>query len=263
MVPARAPSSEPGAVRVRRASGIASDGAGFLPGLLVLVLLVMSGAASPAHATEDEGAILFGQCKACHDIGPGARHKVGPHLDGLIGRTAGSAPDFTYSAAMRAAGEGGLTWNGETLERYLAKPRDFIPGNRMSFRGMAKAEDRAALIRWLASFETISPADDPAAAAPSATGHAASSFADIVLAMKGDRDYGEYLAGECVTCHQASGHADGIPSIVGVPRDYFVRALFEYKTNIRSNEVMKLRVNTLGNEEIAALAEYFSGLSPQ
>ena len=80
---------------------------------------------------------------------------------------------------------------------------------------------------------------------------------------EGDPEYGEYLAGECVTCHQPSGHADGIPSIVGLPKDYFVRALFEYKTNVRSNEVMKLRVANLANEEIAALAAYFSGLEPQ
>ena len=90
-----------------------------------------------------------------------------------------------------------------------------------------------------------------------------SGFADIVLQMEGDREYGEYLAGECVTCHQASGHADGIPSIVGLPRGYFVRSLFEYATNVRSNEVMKLRVSNLTNEEIAALAAYFSSLDPQ
>ena len=81
--------------------------------------------------------------------------------------------------------------------------------------------------------------------------------------MEGDPEYGEYLAGECVTCHQETGHADGIPSIVGVPKDYFIRALFEYKNNIRSNEVMKLRVANLTNEEIAALAAYFNGLEPQ
>jgi cytochrome c553 len=64
--------------------------------------------------------------------------------------------------------------------------------------------------------------------------------------LEGDPEYGEYLAGECVTCHQATGHADGIPSIVGLPKDYFViRSLFEYRTNVRSNEVMKLRVANL------------------
>jgi cytochrome c len=92
---------------------------------------------------------------------------------------------------------------------------------------------------------------------------AVTGFADIVLQMEGDPEYGEYLAGECVTCHQASGHADGIPSIVGLPKDYFVTSLFEYLNNVRSNDVMKLRVANLSNEEIAALAAYFSSLEPQ
>ena len=226
-----------------------------------MILLVVAILASPASAEGPSGEALFGQCKACHDIGPGARHKVGPHLDGLMGRRAGSIDDFKYSGAMKAAGEGGLVWTAETLQHYLERPRDFIPGTRMSFRGMPEVDKRNVLIGWLASFSAVSPADDPAAAASG--NHQAGSFTDIVLAIKGDRDYGEYLSGECVTCHQVSGRADGIPSIVGVPRDYFVRALFEYKVNIRSNEVMKLRVNNLGNEEIAALAEYFSTLTPQ
>ena len=83
------------------------------------------------------------------------------------------------------------------------------------------------------------------------------------LQIEGDREFGEYLAGECVTCHQASGQsAGGVPAIVGMPREYFIEALFEYKTNVRSNEVMKLRVVNLENEDIAALAAYFESLQP-
>lgn len=91
----------------------------------------------------------------------------------------------------------------------------------------------------------------------------ARSLADIVLAMEGDRDYGEYLSGECVTCHRQSGAAGGIPPIVGLSKECFVQALFEYKINVRSNEVMKLRVVNLANEEIAALAAYFESLEPK
>ena len=210
---------------------------------------------------EEDGEALFKACKGCHEIGEGARHKVGPHLDGIVGRKAGTMEGFRYSAAMKKAGEGGLVWTAENIAHYLEKPRDFIPGNRMSYRGMAKPEDRAALVAWLAARGSAAPAADPAAkddAHPAIAG-----FADAVLKLEGDREYGEYLAGECVTCHQVSGHADGIPSIVGVPKDYFVRALFEYKNNIRYNEVMKLRVANLTDEEIAALAAYFSGLQPQ
>lgn len=216
-------------------------------------------ASSTAEA--DRGEELFGACKACHEIGEGARHKVGPHLDGVMGRTAGSSDGFRYSSAMVKAGREGLVWSRETIDHYLGKPRDFIPGNRMSYRGMPEAEDRAELIGWIARASSAAPADNPVAEVKVAD--EARSFTDIVMQIDGDVDYGEYLAGECVTCHQPSGRADGIPSIVGLPADYFVRALFEYKTNVRSNEVMKLRVNDLGNEEIAALAAYFGSLEPQ
>lgn len=208
------------------------------------------------------GERIFSQCASCHEVGEGARHKIGPHLDGIIGRVAGSMDGFKYSKAMRAAGENGLVWDAAALDTYLAKPRTFIPGNRMSFRGMSDPQDRATLIKWLSDVSLNVPGS--LVEEKEAEGsRPASSFTDIVLAMEGDPEYGEYLAGECVTCHQATGHADGIPSIVGLPREYFVKALFDYKTNVRRNEVMKLRVANLANEEIAALAAFFAGLEPQ
>jgi len=229
------------------------------------VLAACLAISSPTLAADDldtAGERLFSQCKSCHEIGEGARHKVGPHLDGIIGRVAGSMDGFKYSIAMREAGENGLVWDRDALNSYLEKPSDFIRGNRMSFRGMSDRQDRATLIEWLSTISLNVPGslveDGEATVSGPARG-----FADIVLAMQGDADYGEYLAGECVTCHQASGHADGIPSIVGLPRGYFITALFEYKTNVRTSEVMKLRVANLENAEIAALAAYFSGLEPQ
>jgi len=224
----------------------------------------MFGTSWVAGSTEpDPREKLFKPCKACHEIGEGARNKVGPHLDGILGRTAGVVKGFRYSKAMIDAGTSGLVWDAANLSAYLEKPRHFVPGNRMSFRGMADPKERADLIAWLGKASSAQPALDPTAkpvAIPESD--EARSFSDIVLAIKGDPEFGEYLAGECVTCHQQSGHADGIPSIVGLPRDYFVRALFEYKTNVRRNEVMKLRVINLTNEEMAALAAYFSGLEP-
>lgn len=163
---------------------------------------------------------------------------------------------------MKEAGEAGLVWSASTLDSYLEKPRDFIKHNRMSYRGMEYAADRADLIAYLEIATAATPAADPARQEGDASGPAG-SFTDIVLKLEGDPEYGEYLSGECVTCHQVSGAVEGIPSIVGIPKAYFIRSLFEYKTNVRSNEVMKLRVQNLTNEEIAALAAYFEGLQPQ
>jgi len=81
-----------------------------------------------------------------------------------------------------------------------------------------------------------------------------------ILALDGDPAYGEYLGGECVTCHQASGAASGIPPIRGLPVDYTVQAMVEYKLGARPNPVMKLMTSRLSDEEIAALAVYMADM---
>ena len=214
-------------------------------------------------ALAQDGEVLFKKnCANCHQIGEGARNKVGPHLDMIIDRIAGVVSEFKYSKALKAAGEEGLKWDQASLDAYLEKPREFIKGNRMSFRGMSDAAERKALITWMAEASDAEPTADLSQSASASAG-LAPSFATDILKIEGDPEYGEYLSGDCVTCHQVSGQADGIPSIVGVPEDYFVRALVEYKTNVRVNEVMKNRVANLTNEEIAALAAYFKTLEPQ
>jgi cytochrome c len=75
-----------------------------------------------------------------------------------------------------------------------------------------------------------------------------------------DIAYGEYLASECVTCHQASGAENGIPSIVGWPEESFVAVMNSYKTRERDNPVMQTIAGRYGEEEIAALALYFRSL---
>lgn len=79
-----------------------------------------------------------------------------------------------------------------------------------------------------------------------------------ILSLNGDAAYGEYLGAECVTCHQQSGGGNGIPPIRGLPVDYTVPALVEYKLGLRDNNVMRLMTARLGDEEIAALAAYFA-----
>ena len=81
-----------------------------------------------------------------------------------------------------------------------------------------------------------------------------------VLAIEGDVEYGEYLASECTTCHQADGENDGIPSIVGWNTEDFATAMHAYKEKHRENPVMQMISGRLDNDEIAALAAYFKGL---
>ena len=82
-------------------------------------------------------------------------------------------------------------------------------------------------------------------------------------APKGDRDLGEYLSAECVTCHQLSGKFEGIPPIIGWPEDSFVTIMNEYRGKQRENAVMRNIAAKFSDEEISALAAYFGSLKPK
>jgi cytochrome c len=85
-------------------------------------------------------------CQSCHLTAEGAGSLVGPNLHGLFGRQVASAPNFDYSPALKAET---FTWSPELLDHWLANPRTFVPGNRMSFSGVRKPEDRLAVIAYL------------------------------------------------------------------------------------------------------------------
>jgi len=111
-----------------------------------VVLLAMC--ATPALAAGDakRGAQLFGQCMACHSLAEG-EHLTGPSLAHLWNRKAGAAAGFQrYSEALKRAG---VTWNGASLDKWLADPEKFIPGNSMTFPGLKKAQDRQDVIAYL------------------------------------------------------------------------------------------------------------------
>lgn len=109
--------------------------------------------AVPALAQVDlkKGKKTFKKCAACHSIGQGGKIKVGPPLENLIGRTAGTFEGYKYSKAMKAKGAEGLVWNEETLAQFLKKPRKFIKGTKMGFGGL-KDKKMANLIGYLASY---------------------------------------------------------------------------------------------------------------
>ncbi len=95
------------------------------------------------------GEKVFKKCKACHAVGEGAKNKVGPQLNGIIGAEAAKVEGFKYSKAMM---ESGLVWDEATLTEYLVKPRDLVKGTKMAFAGLKKEEDITNIIAYLGSF---------------------------------------------------------------------------------------------------------------
>jgi len=119
-----------------------------LMGLLFLAVSV-----SPAIADDAEkGEQVFRKCRVCHQVGDSAKNTVGPQLNDIVGRHAGTIEGFNYSAAMKTAGEEGLVWNEENLMKYLKNPREFLPKNKMAFAGLKDDDDREDVIAYLKKF---------------------------------------------------------------------------------------------------------------
>jgi cytochrome c len=100
-----------------------------------------------AAADPAAGEKIAAKCKACHDVTNAAKNKVGPALWGVVGRQHASVEGFSYSDVMK--GMAGHPWNFEELDKFLTNPKAYAPGTKMSFAGIKKPEERAALIRWL------------------------------------------------------------------------------------------------------------------
>lgn len=112
-------------------------------------LSVLAIMASPAQAQDAAaGKRAFLKCAACHSIAKGAPNKIGPNLFGVVGRKAGTAPGFRYSAAMKAKGAA-IKWDAPTLDKWLARPSAVIPGTSMAFGGVPNAAERASIIAYL------------------------------------------------------------------------------------------------------------------
>ena len=99
-----------------------------------------------ASTSAAEGAKVFKKCAACHSIAEGGRNKIGPALWGVLGRPAGSIPDYKYSKAMVAHGK---NWSFEEMNGFLIKPKDWIKGTKMSFAGLKNVKERAAVILYM------------------------------------------------------------------------------------------------------------------
>ena len=98
------------------------------------------------------GKKTFQTCGACHALGSETNSNVGPKLDGIVGRAAGSIEGFNYSKALRKAADNGLVWDAYRLDAYLAAPSKFIEGTKMAYVGIADEYERRNLIAYLKTF---------------------------------------------------------------------------------------------------------------
>jgi cytochrome c len=113
------------------------------------VLAVAMIAAVPAAALAadaEAGKTVFNKCKACYQVGPGAKNGVGPMLNGIVGRKAGIEEGFNFSDAVKNSG---ITWDEANLNEWLLGPSKKIPGTKMIFAGVKDDTDRANVIEYL------------------------------------------------------------------------------------------------------------------
>lgn len=115
--------------------------------LIGTIILLAYALPAQAQSSGDaqRGAQVFIQCKVCHSLEAG-KNIIGPSLHGLLGRKAGSVPGYAYSPAMKNAN---VSWDDDTLSKYLADPKAFIPGDKMAFVGIKDPSKLGDLLAYL------------------------------------------------------------------------------------------------------------------
>ena len=127
-----------------------------LAAALVVCESASAGGAEKSSAGAMRGEQVYTRCLACHAL---AYDRVGPRHCGLIGRRAGSVPQFSYSPAMKKSG---IVWNDKTLDRFLTQPLKMVPGTAMTYDGIADPKDRADLIAYLEQVNETTECGKPA-----------------------------------------------------------------------------------------------------
>lgn len=122
------------------------------PILSAAMILVGLSTMAWAEGDPEKGEKIFKKCKACHAVGEGAKNKVGPPLNGIVGAAAAQNPDFKYSDGMQTMAAEGLVWDEANLTVYLTKPKDLVKGTKMSFAGLRKEKDINDVIAYLNGF---------------------------------------------------------------------------------------------------------------
>ncbi|RXV66926.1 cytochrome c family protein [Roseovarius sp. A46] len=121
---------------------------------LVTAILALA-VAAPAWAEGDPeaGEKVFRKCKACHMVGEGAKNRVGPVLNGVVGGPVASVEGFKYSDVFQEMAAEDAVWTEEELAAFLDSPRKYAKGTKMAFPGLRKEEEIADVIAYLATFE--------------------------------------------------------------------------------------------------------------
>jgi cytochrome c2 len=193
------------------------------PRAILLAATVIAGAIGGAEAQDIEaGEKVFAKCKACHMVGENAKNRVGPVLNGIVGRAAATIEGFKYSPAMSKAGADSLVWDETSLAGYLHDPKDYLKGNKMAFAGLKKDEDVVNVIAYLASFDADGkpavPGKQSAAPAPDATQTATAEPAAPSTETTGSVADGELGLGRAATPEEiAAWDTDVRPDGVGLP----------------------------------------------
>ena len=118
--------------------------------LLVAAAISIAWVGTAAAQDLAAGATSYKKCVACHDVGPTAKNKVGPVLNGLDGRKSGTVAGYNYSDANKGSG---ITWNEESFLDYIKDPKAKIPGTKMVFAGIKKEDEANALWAYIAKFD--------------------------------------------------------------------------------------------------------------
>lgn len=117
---------------------------------LMIASAILCTSASASRAQDAAaGEKVFAQCKTCHQVGESAKNLVGPVLNGVIGRPAGTYPGYNYSEANKKSG---LTWDEATFREYIKDPKAKVPGTKMAFAGLKDEQKVNNLVAFLKQF---------------------------------------------------------------------------------------------------------------
>ncbi|MDH2328881.1 cytochrome c family protein [Cereibacter sp. SYSU M97828] len=116
---------------------------------LAIILTCLPALAAAQEGDAEAGQKVFRKCMACHAVDADAPSRAGPNLHGIVGRTTGTLEGFSYSDAMKKAGEEGHVWTPEEILKFVENPKGVIPGTKMTFAGLKQEQERVNLLAYL------------------------------------------------------------------------------------------------------------------